>query len=141
VALSLGGIWRAAYITKVVSDGQGGGALGVAATFLILFSRRSFGARAYRSMLEKYPNLGVQIKNVAEKLPVDPLDQREVTGLLIGIFGRFNVEADEQRMQNRALTVATVIATVVWGFGDIAARALQQHAPQGVWAYLRALVS
>ena len=119
ILLSVGGVVRGAFFSKNCLDGQRGGALGVAAAFAILFLSRNYGQRVYESILDIDSSLSQHITSLVNDEQAQEFTNAELTRIIISILGRINVTADEQRRQNIALAVASVISTIVWGFGDV----------------------
>lgn len=121
VSVSAGGVLYGALISKKCVDGQRGGAIGVAAAFSILFLSRNYGERVYKSILDTNPDLKARVFALSKEEAVEDFSNKDLTWAIISILGRLNVEADEQRRQNIALVIASVIATLAWGFGDVIA--------------------
>lgn len=105
---SVGGIAYAVTCGTAI-DGQRGGAIAVALSFLALFAARN--------------------------TPLDTLELKDGSGALVLESGtaeaRINVlrtaiaaMLDSQRLEKRYLTLSSVTGTLVWGFGDLVAGAL-----------------
>jgi hypothetical protein len=133
------GIWWGAYVSGAISNGQRGGAVGVAITFFILFARREIGVSGYVDQLKGPPDVREQIVDILADKRLDPLTKEEMTVFATAVFERFKVEAAETTFQNFVLIPASIFTTVVWGFGDCASGWLQVHAPRGIWAALKHL--
>lgn len=128
VIVSLSGVAYSVYVSKNPVDGQRGGAIAVVVSLWILFLRRNYGERVYRAIVELSPSIEKKLEDMAENKPVTAFSDIELTIVLLGLVGRINVEADEQRVQNIALFLASVVGTMFWGFGDaIATKLLQSY--------------
>lgn len=102
VGFSLGVIvWAAA--TNHYADGGRGGALAVALAFFTLFTDRGTAARVF---------------NRETKTTEQNVDNIRTT---LAVF------FDWQGTERIALTISSVVGTLAWGFGDVAA-AMLQHA-------------
>jgi hypothetical protein len=109
--------------------GQRGGAIGVGISFLIFFRRKNLAEWSYRWSLSKPPSL-IDKETCQLTTVTLPLNEKELTRISFAIDTRFNVEAKEQSLQNLALAIASVIATIVWGFGDWFAYDIHWHFPR-----------
>jgi hypothetical protein len=112
IALSFGGILVTAFIGRP-GDGGRGGALAVALTFAMLFLGRGTAERILKGQ-------------DAPKPPADPKGQ---AAELVHLRNVFEALFGWQRKEKRYLVVASVVSTLAWGFGDIAA-ALLCHCKQ-----------
>jgi hypothetical protein len=126
IILSAGGILIAVHRGDLSRGGQGG-AVAVAFSFLILFLRRDYGARVYKAITTDFPNLRAQIRSLRKG--DDPATANsdgvaELKRQITGMTARFETEAKGQRAQNLALAAASIIGTLVWGFGDRGAQYL-----------------
>lgn len=117
--VSLGGVVWAGLSSTDKSDGGRGGAIAVIVSLCVFFLRRDYSERVIDSTLELYPELAKHIENAAEGYPIEPFSPSEATALLLGMFGRMNVESTEQHGQNITLFWTSFIGTIFWGFGDI----------------------
>jgi hypothetical protein len=100
-------------------DASRGGAVTVIVSLFLLFLRRNYGERVYRSVLDGQPALAKKIKDVSEEKPLIPFTNEEASWLLLGIVGWVNTDSDAQENQNRALFLSSAFGTAVWGFGDV----------------------
>jgi hypothetical protein len=136
-SVSVGGILVAAHLRRPSLGGYGG-ALGVALAFLMLFLRRDYGKIAYELRTKRIPKLGELIESLdggqAERLgesnsasathgDIPQLKQQvaELAREIKGVLDLIEVNADAQKIQTRLLAAGSVIATLAWGFGDMAA--------------------
>jgi hypothetical protein len=108
VVCSVGGVIYGAVYDPL--DGGRGGAIGVALAFYLLFVRMRLGQAAYRIVTQNNDEQG------------DPSENKEtfesVNRRIDGVLLMLNTEEDNQHQQNKALTLASCIGTMVWGFGD-----------------------
>lgn len=126
VLLSLGGVLVATFATQNSGDGGRGGAIAVALSFLILFVSRDVGSRAYTIFTEEAAELAKHVEKLRGSAAV-PDENKPVIpdGVLIGaLSAKADIEATILKVQNGYLAFASVIGTLAWGFGDVAARYL-----------------
>jgi hypothetical protein len=101
IAVSLLWILGAAMLDRP-SDGGRGGAIGVALSFYILFANNNLAARGYN-----------RLGNAAVKKQIEMIESR------------FDVADKATKRQNHFLIWSSVIGTIAWGFGDLAATMLR----------------
>lgn len=108
LAFSAGGIVYAIWCGSA-PDGQRGGAVAVAISFLALFAARAT------------PTEVLEVTDARGRLVVEHGTPEQRIGLV-----RTAVAAmlDSQRLEKVYLTWSSVTGTVVWGFGDVVARCL-----------------
>lgn len=119
LALSIGGVLVAAYVTKDPQDGGRGGALAVAVSFAVLFLSRGYGSHVYRALTAEAAIV---------KEHIDKLRKAESTNSSIdantkidALLSKARVDSNVQEIQNTYLTWSSVIGTTAWGFGDVLA--------------------
>lgn len=96
-----------AVLAQHPEKGGSGGAVAVAIAFAVLFIRNDVGARAQRLINEKPIEGGDEIERLKSRINA--------------IERRLDYDAAAQPGQNRAITIASVIGTLGWAFGDWAA--------------------
>ncbi len=105
VGLSAAGVGYAVFF-GVVADGGRGGALAVALTFAMLFLGRGTAEAA------------LEVNFPRDDGDLDSgLEAARVRNALASMF-------DWQTKEKRYLTIASVVGTLVWGFGDVLAALL-----------------
>jgi len=125
--LSIAGILYAALWSKDASDGGRGGAIAVAVSFAVLFLTRSLGQRVYQALTQELPALRKLIDSFApasaSKSEVEVLreDLKAVGDRFSALEQRLESDDKATQTQNRFLAAASVIGTLVWGFGDVVA--------------------
>ncbi len=115
VGFSVGGIACALMLKAhpgVVAER--GGAIGSATAFLTLFAGRNYGQRLFLKELKRRPELRASLIKLVEG---DPLPKSDSDWLLYALVSRLILDVDEQKLQTRFLVGASVIGTIVWGFG------------------------
>ncbi len=138
-AISLGGIPFAAYICKSDADAGRGGALGSALAFLFLFVTNDYGTKLFKAVTKDLPELKARVERLkahaaapAEAAPatgevkIAMLEQKisKIETEVSTLVNRIDIDGQGQRAQSIWLAVATVIGTIAWGFGDLAAKYL-----------------
>jgi hypothetical protein len=141
-AISLGGIPFAAYICKCDADAGRGGALGSALAFLFLFITNDYGTKLFQAVTKELPGLKARVARLKTQvaapaevtLPdveakVARLEQKisKIETEVGTLVNRIDIDGQGQRAQSIWLAVATVIGTIAWGFGDLAAKHLLPH--------------
>lgn len=116
VVSSAGVVWAARY--PDTSNGGRGGAIAVIVAFAVLFLRRDYGKKSYDTILEDVPE---QVDGLDYEKAIQALHER-----VLAVDRRVALDADGQRLQNKALTWASVIGTIFWGFGDLFAAWLRK---------------
>ena len=139
LACSIGGIPFAAYVCKSDADAGRGGAIGAALAFLFLFVTNDYGTKLFKAVTEELPDLKARILRLktqatapAEVAPtngearVARLEQKinKIESEVSILVNRIDIDGQGQRAQSIWLAVATVIGTIAWGFGDLAAKYL-----------------
>jgi hypothetical protein len=105
-------------------DAVRGGAIPVLVSFLLLFLRRNYGERSFENFRVANPEIAKKLDEVAGTKNIPVFTQEENTKLSLGILSRMNVEAGEQKAQNIALFIASVIGTAILAFGDMLYKAI-----------------
>jgi hypothetical protein len=127
IALSFGGIAVAAFATCNPNDAGRGGALAVALSFAALFLSKSYGALIYDLITKTIPEIERNIGASPETTPpvsaeIKPFYDRLVMleNKSTGLAAKLGTDANGQKIQNGYLAAASIIGTLVWGFGDLA---------------------
>jgi hypothetical protein len=105
---SAGGIAYAVWCGSA-ADGQRGGAIAVAISFLALFAARATPADT------------LEMKDSQGRLVADHGEPSERIGI---VRTTVSTMLDSQRLEKVFLTWSSVTGTLVWGFGDVIARLL-----------------
>jgi len=129
VALSLGGIWASVKYNRP-NDGGRGGAIAVALSFAALFLTRSYGTMIHKLITVTLPGIKEKIgaAGVSPSPHADPVVaqlQKEIEALKAAsqaVNVQLQVDAQGQENQNRYLAFSSVVGTISWGFGDMAAQ-------------------
>jgi hypothetical protein len=94
-------------------DAVRGGAFPLLVSFLLLFLRRNYGEQSFQALGKAYPDITSKLSAAPKSLTSD-----ETTTLVLALLSRINIEADERKMQDIALFIASVIGTITLAFGD-----------------------
>ncbi|MBV9391073.1 MAG: hypothetical protein JOY96_04190 [Verrucomicrobia bacterium] len=129
IAVSVGGIiW--AISTKHSEYGDRGGAIAVAVALVVFFLDRNYPDKLYkivsREASELRKDLPEEERQAAASLQTDDLERRIATlekGIK-DIHTKVNLRSESQKLQTKYLVWATLIGTLVWGFGGAFAKAL-----------------
>jgi hypothetical protein len=100
---------------KCPADGERGGALATAIAFAALFVRPDYGLRIYEERKRKIP--ADLPKNEQLVLEVDAIAQA------------LKLNSKGQKYQNYAIAAASLIGTIIWGFGDLVVSSLIKFFP------------
>jgi hypothetical protein len=123
-SLSLLGIaWGAVYEP---SGGGRGAAVAVAFSFYVLFARGNWGISAQQALERE-----TAAKTSDPESEADTLDT--LASRLQAIKVRLNIDSDGQQVQNSALTKASIIGTLAWGFGDLPANWMNAWLKSSGW--------
>lgn len=125
VAISLAW-WLAAWLLERPADAGRGGALAVALAFLVLFMHRSQGDRIFAVLAEEGPKLLASLEPAPESGGADNEArmrrlERRLADLVDAITATRGYEGRQASRLNLHLSVASVVGTLVWGFGDVVA--------------------
>ena len=129
--LSIGAIPIAVWLTGNAADGGRGGALAVALSFGVLFLNRNFGSRIYQALTTTAPIVeALKELNAAEpkRDTGKPPDQQitELAERIDALTTSITADSQGQIRQNKFLAVMSVVGTLAWGLGDLAAQCLMQ---------------
>ncbi len=139
LACSIGGIPFAAYVCKSDADAGRGGAIGSALAFLFLFVTTDYGTKLFEAVTKDLPELRARVARLKTQTEtpaevtaptveanVARLEQKinKIETEVSTLVNRIDIDGQGQRAQNIWLAVATVIGTIAWGFGDLAAKYL-----------------
>jgi hypothetical protein len=119
--LSIGAIPVAAYLTKNAADGGRGGALAVALSFAMLFLNRDLGTKIFKILTRK-PT--APTPDGSDFLAGAKTAEEKTERLAVRVLaweGKLNTDALGQSRQNKFLAVMSIVGTLAWGFGDMAA--------------------
>src|SRR6266404_1107794 len=139
LACSIGGIPFAAYVCKSDAHAGRGGAIGSALAFLFLFVTTDYGTKLFEAVTKDLPELRARVARLKTQTEtpaevtaptveanVARLEQKinKIETEVSTLVNRIDIDGQGQRAQNIWLAVATVIGTIAWGFGDLAAKYL-----------------
>jgi hypothetical protein len=133
VGSSIGGMFYAAFVSKNVTDGGRGGAIGVAVALGFLFITRDYGTKFYTAVTRRLPDLKKTIEEIKQGKSGEADKEKpaitiaELEKRVNALVGALTIDAEEHKTQNVLLALATFIGTLVWGFGDIVAQHLIAH--------------
>jgi len=127
---SAGGIFLGVVGWIKIENANRGGAIAVALAFLTLFVRSDYGARL-QAAINDSPQIAAIIETFKENSAPTQHDQQAkdhqaLKTQVVGLTERLKADAASQARQNRALTWASVIGTLIWGFGDLFACQIQK---------------
>jgi hypothetical protein len=120
------GWWSGAVLLGRPVDAGRGGALAVALAFLTLFMHRSQGDRIFTILADEGPRLLASLDPDGEDKEKSAAAQLEkVERGLADLFGAIKAtrryESRQASRINVHLSAASVVGTLVWGFGDVVA--------------------
>jgi hypothetical protein len=114
--LSVAAVPFGAFVTRSAADGQRGGAIAVALSFIILFLSRGYGTKVYKILTEEVAQVEEDLKTIRgapERSAVT--DGQKIEALV----SKTKIDADNQEVQNFYLAWSSGLGTIAWGFGDI----------------------
>jgi len=99
-------------------DAVRGGAIPVLVSFLLLFLRRNYSEQSFDALRNAEPGIASKLDSFESSQTVPSFTDEETGKLLMAILSRLNIEANERKVQDGALFVASVIGTIMLAFGD-----------------------
>jgi hypothetical protein len=137
VAVSIGGVLIAVFVTHCKEDALRGGALGTALALIFMFIARNYGMKLYdeakklTDMEREARRAEATPENDSERSPHAPLTIDEVSQRIETLRSAIVVDGDELKKLNWFLIGATAVAAIVCAFGDkIAGHYLPPHSCQ-----------
>lgn len=121
VALCLGGVLAAAFVTQNRADGGRGGVLAVAVSFAALFLGRSYGTKVYDIIASEAATLSATLRKIDGRPDPAPAPATSDAERVNGLAAKIKTDAAAQTLQNKYLAAASVLGTLTAGFGDVAA--------------------
>ncbi len=128
IAVSAGGIvW--AICAKHSEYGDRGGAIGVAIALFVFFLDRNYPDKLYEIVRKEAKKLREDLREEKEQTPVNVQTddtKRQISKLekdINDLHTKINLRSESQKLQTRYLVCATLIGTLVWGFGGAFANA------------------
>jgi hypothetical protein len=128
VAVSIGGIVIAVFVTHRKEDALRGGALGTALALIFMFIARNYGMKLYdeAKRLVELENKDRRTETKAgangERLPPETVANKELSLRIETLRAAIVVDGDELKKLNWFLIAATAVAAVVCAFGDLIAK-------------------
>lgn len=126
VAVSIGGVLIAIFVTHCKEDALRGGALGTALALIFMFIARNYGMKLYEEAkkltdMEREARRAETTGETNGEPPQAPLTIEEVSQRIETLRSAIVVDGDELKKLNWFLIGATAIAAIVCVFGDIIA--------------------
>ncbi len=129
VASSLGGLFYYVVISPSPENAGRGGVLGLAITLGFLFVSRDYGSRFFKTLTDTIPRIRATIQEMKERQSTSmaeraPLTSPELEQRISVLAQSIDIDRQGHETENRFLAAATVIATLVSGYGDVIAKRL-----------------
>jgi len=129
IASSLGGLFYYVVVSPSPEKAGRGGVLGLAITLGFLFVSRDYGSRFFKTLTDTLPNIRVAIREMKETPSTQTIERPEPTVKELEhriklLAQSIDIDRQGHDTENKFLAAATVIATLVSGFGDVIAKRL-----------------